>query len=174
MSSVTVYKYVNPEKVECKFREASHINLNAYKTYDELEEIKYNNVNRQLVPKEVVNYARQNVNSELHKGFEWDDDKAAEEYRLIQARQIIYNIRVTQLKPEDTDTENKVYNVVISPYTHLPGEEGYKSTVEVYQNENDYRKLKEKAYRELLYFQEKYKNIVEFKKVFEAIEDLYI
>ena len=51
--------------------------------------------NRQgrLDPQSVVAAAR-NKKSPLHKQFEWDDTKAAEKYRLEQARELIRLVRV--------------------------------------------------------------------------------
>jgi hypothetical protein len=48
-----------------------------------------------LTPKAVVEAARNNK-SPLHKHFEWDDAKAAESYRLEQARELIRIIRVEE------------------------------------------------------------------------------
>jgi hypothetical protein len=42
-----------------------------------------------LVPHVVVEWARVNTESALHSQFEWDDSKAAEEYRIWQARRVI-------------------------------------------------------------------------------------
>ena len=42
-------------------------------------------------PKNILEFAR-SENTELHKCFEWDDTKAAEKYRLQQARQIVCNL----------------------------------------------------------------------------------
>lgn len=157
-------------KVIYEFKKGSRINLNAEKTYEELQTIKSNNIENMLEPPEVVEYARNNPQSELHKGFEWNDSKAAEQYRLQQARQIIYNIRIIQV--EDDVNVDVAKTVEYIPYTHLDTISGYKSTIEVYKNEEDYEQLKQQAYRDLLYWSKKYNNIVEFKQIFEDIENL--
>lgn len=157
-------------KVIYEFKKGSRINLNAEKTYEELQTIKRNNISNILEPPEVVKYARNNPQSELHKGFEWNDSKAAEQYRLQQARQIIYNIRIIQV--EDDVNVDVAKTVEYIPYTHLDTISGYKSTIEVYKNEEDYEQLKQQAYRDLLYWSKKYNNIVEFKQIFEDIENL--
>lgn len=157
-------------KVIYEFKKGSRINLNAEKTYEELQIIKSNNIENMLEPPEVVEYARNNPQSELHKGFEWNDSKAAEQYRLQQARQIIYNIRIIQV--EDDVNVDVAKTVEYIPYTHLDTISGYKSTIEVYKNEEDYEQLKQQAYRDLLYWSKKYNNIVEFKQIFEDIENL--
>lgn len=50
--------------------------------------------NGALTPENVVAEAKKK-SSILHKFFEWNDDKAAEQYRLQQARNLINNIQVT-------------------------------------------------------------------------------
>lgn len=55
----------------------------AQKVADEIGE-------KSITPQEVLEKAR-DENSELHKCFEWDNDIAAEKYRLEQARKIIIN-----------------------------------------------------------------------------------
>lgn len=42
-----------------------------------------------LRPKKIVAWARQNPDSDLHREFEWDNRRAAEEYRIWQARRIV-------------------------------------------------------------------------------------
>ena len=163
---VNEYKYY--------FRKGSRINIDAEKTWSELEIIKRNNVYKMLEPPEVVDYARENPDSELHKGFEWDDSKAAEQYRLQQARQIIYNIRITKVTEEREEDIIKPIQVEIVPYTHLDGQPGYKHTVEVYKNEDDYNQLKQQAYNDLIYWSKKYSNIVEFEQIYKDIDSLNI
>jgi hypothetical protein len=53
-----------------------------------------------LTPDAVVEAARSDE-SPLHPHFEWDNDAAAEAYRLDQARGIIRSIRVIEPKAED-------------------------------------------------------------------------
>ena len=59
------------------------MNKNAKKELDTLYK-KY----RLLRPCDVVNFAK-NTKTALHKHFEWSNSKAAKEYRLHQARQLI-------------------------------------------------------------------------------------
>lgn len=57
----------------------------------------------ELTPHAVVASA-QNPRSLLHRHFEWDDAKAAEAYRVDQARTLIASIRVEDEEAEDGDT----------------------------------------------------------------------
>jgi hypothetical protein len=62
---------------------------------DALEEIRRARPDGKLMPGEVVDAAR-DPSSPLHNLFQWDDDVAAEAYRLHQARRII-RIHVTDV-----------------------------------------------------------------------------
>lgn len=80
----------------------------------ELERIREQNSGR-LAPRDVLDAARPE-DSPLHAAFQWDDSKAAEEYRLQQARTII---KIVVMKSEGSDTPVPVYvhvNVNKEPY----------------------------------------------------------
>lgn len=78
----------------------------------------------QLTAQGVVDAARPK-DSPLHPAFEWDDQKAAESFRLVQARSMIKSIEVVVQAPDaDAVTPKTVYfNVPQSGET----EGGYKS-----------------------------------------------
>lgn len=77
----------------------------------------------QLTAQGVVEAARPTT-SPLHPAFEWDDAKAAESYRLVQARSMIKSIEIVVQSSQDTATPKTVYfNVPQSGET----EGGYKS-----------------------------------------------
>jgi hypothetical protein len=62
----------------------SCIKINADKAAHELEAI-----GGEITPRQVVTYAEGHKRSELHKHFEWDNEKAGDLYRLQQARHIL-------------------------------------------------------------------------------------
>lgn len=53
----------------------------------------------QLTPRAVVDTAR-DPDHVLHPYFEWDDEAAAEAYRLVQARALIATVKVTYTRPD--------------------------------------------------------------------------
>jgi len=72
-----------------------------------------------LLPEDVVAAAR-SPKSPLHNWFTWDDDDAAQKWRLVQARELIRSIKI------EVQT-NKSAPVIISPvYVHMPTAEGEK------------------------------------------------
>jgi hypothetical protein len=61
-----------------------------------------------LTPQNVVDTAR-DPSHPLHSRFEWDDSTAAEEYRKVQAAQLIRSVRVVRSEPsKDGDEETAV------------------------------------------------------------------
>ena len=82
---------------------------------DELQRI--NDVYGKLTAEIVVNES-QKPNSPLHGYFEWDNDKAANQWRIQQARVLINNIEVVTL----SDGEPKSYPA----YEIVTKEEGYR------------------------------------------------
>ena len=80
-----------------------------------------------ILTPEVVVRAAENSESVLHKLFEWDDNKAAYNWRLQQARTILNNIEVTII----TDGEPRE----IAVFEVTTRSEGYKS-VDTFTNED--------------------------------------
>lgn len=114
---------------------------------------------------QIVEYARKNTDSELHKCFEWDDAKAAEKWRLQQAKLIVCNL-VTNIA-EDEDSEPVLVRVFhkVENTNYVP--------LEVHVSDADsYQKLLAEALRELRAFRQKYQNLCELNEVFDAIEDI--
>lgn len=117
-----------------------------------------------IMPEKVVEAARP-IESPLHHEFEWDDAKAAEKFRIDQARGIIQNITVTIRKGE---TEGSV-----RAFVFLRSEaRGYRDTVAVLNNEESRRHLLEDALRDADIFRRKYATLHELGRVFEAIEEV--
>lgn len=75
----------------------------------------------------------------LHNEFEWDDQKAADEYRLSQARRLI---RITVHRSDDGVKSRYVHvpvTLINEPTATITEREGsYKPIRVVIQNENDY------------------------------------
>lgn len=159
--------------VECKFVEASRINLDANKVFKELVKIDRSGVGG-IQPEYVWEYAKYHTDSELHKGVDWDINSAAKKYQLQQIHQIIYNLRVVKVRALNSDDTSMCIKVNFQPYTHLSTSKGYDSTFRIVSDVGKYEQLKRDAYRDLLHWQQKYLGIVELKEVFEAIDKLQI
>ena len=116
-------------------------------------------VNRILTPEVVVRAAEDN-NSILHKLFEWDENKAAYNWRLQQARIILNNIEVTII----TDGEPRE----IAVFEVTTRSEGYKS-VDTFTNE-DIDFIRANTLRQLNTMKHKLKTYKEFEKVLFYID----
>lgn len=103
----------------------------------------------------------------LHSFFEWDDEKAAEEYRLTQARLLLRSIIIIDETVEG-GTVRAFYNVV---EPHLEGKT-YVSLKRVLNEPELRQQVIEYAYAELVGWRERYKRYSEFKSIFKEISVL--
>ena len=134
----------------------------AQKVANEIAEI-----GESATPQEILDKGR-NPNTELHKCFEWDDSKAAEKYRIQQARTPVRCLVITEPdEPEPGKPEVRVFY-------KTSGNEGYKPTTTIMQNRDEYARLLERAYAELSAFKAKYGALTELDGVFEQIDLLAV
>lgn len=141
------------------------IKADANKVASEMYHIGKVNGNNEFKPQELVDYARNNPNSELHKCFEWNDTIAAEKYRVNQAREVIRYLRIT-VPTENGKTEKTAIRMFVSTNNH---DNNYKATEIVFQNKSEYDKLLAEAMSELQAFKRKYKGIKELGKILALI-----
>ena len=128
----------------------------AEKVYSELETIGTKS------PQNIVDYAEEHPDSELHKCFTWDDSKAANEWRKQEARQV-----VRLLVFADDETKQPAQIRVLQKAT-----DAYEPVKTMVRNNDEYAKLLARAKAELKAFRERYKQINELEKVLEAIDEL--
>lgn len=94
---------------------------------DELEAIRSANPRGELVPSEVVAFAR-NPNTAIHNRFNWDDSEAANLYRLQQARTLI---RVVVSVTGNEGGMKLLTPKFVSLSTNRGSDRGYKPRVDV-------------------------------------------
>lgn len=123
---------------------------------EELKRIQ--NIYGSITPEILVKEAKKR-NSPLHKIFEWNDTKAAENYRLQQARILLNNIQVTIV----TDNESKN----ISVYEVTSVKEGYKSIDTFSPDDIEYVRIT--IERDLFFLKKKLSLYKQFDKVLECI-----
>lgn len=128
----------------------------AEKVYSELETIGTKS------PQNIVDYAEEHPDSELHKCFTWDDSKAANEWRKAEARQV-----VRLLVFADDETKQPTQIRVLQKAT-----DAYEPVKTIIRNNGEYAKLLARAKAELKAFRERYKQINELEKVLDAIDEL--
>lgn len=115
----------------------------------------------------IINFAKTNTNSELHKCFEWDDSIAGEKYRRNQCSQILASISIVVDK-EQKETLPKYVNIKIGNQ-----KTSYKNIISVLNNNNDYETLVNKYEKELYICNEKYKKIINLKDRKEILLSIY-
>jgi hypothetical protein len=117
-----------------------------------------------LYPEAVVENAK-DKNSPLHNFFVWDNTKAAELYRLEQARKLI---RVSvQYIEENPDAPYKVF---VSLKSDRVKGGGYRELITVMQNEGLKFQLLQDALDDMTTFTEKYKHLKELDKVIREMD----
>lgn len=137
---------------------------NAEKCYQEIS-----GIGDEVKPEDVVERAK-DAGTELHKCFLWDDTEAANRYRIYQARNIINNlIVVRQEKKEEPDDKKPIQFRVMMKNSTERGS-GYKQTIAMVRDVDEYKLLLEQAYRELRVFKEKYSCLSELAEILALID----
>lgn len=137
-------------------------NVNAQKVGKELESI------GEVTNKNVLEYARFNEQSELHKCFEWDDTIASEKYRLTQASHIISSISF--VIQEEPLKKQKVY---YSIKTEDKDVRSFKNIKNILENDEEYKALCEKAKKELENCKNNYNDLIRKKDLKDIVFEIY-
>lgn len=114
-----------------------------------------------LDPKDVVDEAR-DPRSPLHKSFTWNDDEAAEQWRLQQARQLIRSIKIERV--ENTQEPRMVR--FVRAFVHDPANDGYLATEDVAKLPDVRDRVLAEMRRDLQRLQSKWDL---YKETFEAL-----
>jgi hypothetical protein len=116
-----------------------------------------------LTSQNVLESAR-SEKSPIHSLFEWDDTKAAEQYRLKQAAQLICNLTV-EIETEDKPIECRAYMDVSEAKVG-----SFINVQSAFQSEESRDVVLKRALNELSAFKTKYKNLLELQDVFDVID----
>lgn len=134
---------------------------------EELEALAEAN-NGVLKPRDVVDFAR-NPDTALHSRFEWDYSKAAEAYRLWQARQVI-KITLTVIEREDKD------EIIVPTFVSMSDDRrnggGYRLLVDVMSDDEQRQNLLRQAHRDFKSWQAKYQQLKELEPVFKQMDEV--
>lgn len=140
------------------------------KSKDILAEIKTIKANRKslISPRDLVDWAEENVNSELHKQFEWDESIAADEYRMGQARQLMRRFKIHYvLNHKDVKTR---YFISLKRDRNEDG--GYRTVNYIMKRSDMKAEMLDEALAELLVFKKKYAVLKSLEGVFAEIDKL--
>lgn len=137
-------------------------NANAQKVGEELENIV------DVTNRNVLDYAKNNINSELHKCFEWDDTVAGEKYRLIQASNLISSISF--VIQEEPTKKQKVYFSIKTEEKDTCKFENIKNILE---DDEKYYALCNKAKKELESCKNNYNDLIKKEDLKDIIFEIY-
>lgn len=121
-----------------------------------------------LRPVDVVE-AASDENHPLHGSFEWNDTRAAAQYRLWQARELI-QVAVTVLEGDPKRESIRAY-VSLGSDRENPGG-GYRFIGSVLRNSKQRRELFEQALAELRAFEAKYRQLRRLRPIFTALRKI--
>lgn len=119
-----------------------------------------------LRPEYVVEAAR-NKQSPLHDSFEWDNGRAAEKFRLIQAERLL---RVHVVETTDNKSRKAVRVFVSLSGDRHPGG-GYRRMMDVLSDHQLRQQLLEDAKTEMNIFVEKYARVTELTEVLSVMRE---
>ena len=123
---------------------------------------------RRLHPPDVIEEAS-DPDSPLHKYFTWDDSKAAQEYRLIQARKLIARVIVTMPATSGTGTQEvRAYHAIRSEH------DGYRHTTDIMSSAELRESLLAQLTSDLERIREQYRmlqKVAATRGLFEVIEE---
>lgn len=132
---------------------------NAEKVYEDIGQIE------EKTPQNLVYYAEEHPDSELYKCFTWDDTKAANEWRKVEARQVL---RLLVYKEDPVEEDEKPIQIRVMQNVNKE----YKPVREIVRNNDEYKELLKRAKAELAAFRERYKQLAELETVLEAIDEI--
>jgi hypothetical protein len=118
-----------------------------------------------LTADSVVSAAR-DKGSPLHDCFTWDNGKAAEKWRLHEARNLIRVYSARELEKDEPDADN----VFVSLRADRGSHGGYRTLSKVLSDDELREQLLADAFDDMRYFKMKYKKLSELQSVFAAMD----
>lgn len=146
------------ENIVATWRTPGIFKADAQKVCNELREI-----GEEFTPEEIVE-AAEDETKELHKCFEWDNDKAANSYRLYQAR-----ILTSQIIFKRETVEDEPAPAPVRVFNKTDSSGGYKIPERTFKVQSEYEALLQRAYAELRVFKLKYQTLSELSEIFDLI-----
>lgn len=125
-------------------------------------------IGESATPQQIVDKAR-DKKSELYRCFTWDNDTAAEKWRLQEARSI-----VTHLIIKRSDEEKDSLPIRRFYKTDKSHDSGYKPVEFIVADKDEYQSLLQQAKAEMIAFKSKYKGLRELEPILEAMDELLI
>ena len=145
-----------------KVRSGSHLKVDAQVAGEHLERLR--EANGGLSARLVLDDAKAQE-SPIHEEFEWDNERAGEEYRLWQARHLMNSMVVVVSGDGEVEKTTRAFVVVTQN-----DQDRYESIHVVMDDPVMRQQVLTRALRELESWEKKYKELEEFAGVFKAVE----
>lgn len=151
------------KELKYRFAEATRApgGLSAETIGTELEKIRREK--GEFRPQDVVDAAKSDSHP-LHRAFEWNDDIAAEKYRLEQARAIIRSVVLVDVKTPEAKGVRAFVSIDVGKKYPV-----YTGIINAMQVKETREQVVEKAYRELHAFTLKYHVLLDFADLFDTV-----
>lgn len=124
----------------------------------------------QKLPAETVVDTAANPTSPLHRVFEWDDDEAARQYRIVQAQHLLRSVQVTITTPERREVTMRL--TVARERSAQPGKHFYSTTEYALADPELRSEVLKQALREMAAFRRKYAELSELVPIFTVVDRL--
>lgn len=145
---------------------SSSYNVDVQKVGEELELIENSQI--EVTNRNVLEFAKNNKNSELYKCFEWNDKIAGEKYRLNQASNIISSISF--IIEEEPIKKQKIYFSIKSEEKEA---RKFKNIKDILDDDKEYLALLDKAKAELENCKNNYENLIKKQDLKDIIFEIY-
>lgn len=144
-----------------EYRASGHISDETAREVGSYLDAKYGGA---VIPAEVFVSDASSPDSPLHKHLEWDGRKAAREYRLQQARNVMNSILIVVSDAGGGETRTRAYHKV-----RYGDAEGYIRQQEVWSDAILQKQVIDRALNELIGWETRYAQYEEFAQVHSAI-----
>ncbi len=145
-----------------EWKSGSRIRADAQKSGELFEQL---SATEKGLTAETLLEANKPVTAPLHKEYEWNDEKAAHEWRLHQSRHFINSIAVKVVTADDTEETVRAFFTTTE-------ESKYQPITAIMKEKSKREKLLELALSELKSFKNKYSTLSELSPVFAAITEV--
>lgn len=126
-----------------------------------------------LSPLDILNEAKKKA-SPLNGYFNWDDTKAANLYRLDQARAIISSVRIEIIRENSKTKEVQVTSVRAfeSRQSMRSSAHSYEAIQNIYASTEATKELVQQVLRQLQTLRTRYQNLTDLESVWEAVDTI--
>lgn len=122
----------------------------------------------EITNKNVLEFAKNNKNSEIHKCFEWNDKIAGEKYRLQQASKLISSISF--IIEEEPVKKQKIYYSIKTEEKEVSK---FKNIKNILEDDNEYAILCKKAKDDLERCKDNYNDLIKKEDLKDIIFEIY-